>query len=609
LLNNTAQNGIPYFLTAAHLLRNVVSPYDVSTWEFGFDYENLTCLPSFAGSDPFMHQLISGATILAHDNLFSTGYPNTSDYLLLQLNTTASVLHDMGVCYSGWSIASSLANPSFSSSNEFVFIHHPNGDVKKISKSNNLQVSPRVTPPFSQNDQYTTDIIYGGALEGGSSGCPLYNSNHRIIGTSSAYIPYAPEENYDPCDNSTYVGQYFGRFDRHWILGNFATWLDPANLFNTANPGYSPFYEGPTTFCPNPSAQTIEPPVINTFQEIDEGIKVSGQSGATATFCSTDDNDHLTITPLVGTQFYIDGFTKKVKCSSVTGTFGIPSGCNPLTILGIPTGKCMCKFFSYSVSVIELDYNLVPSGSSGHRTYESHTWSSGLHGINSFQINVPLVLGHSLIPGKFYKISVANIVSGTWSTSSQIVYILPNNVTVSNNSNIAANLYATNNITIQNSAVSSDVQVVASNQVVILPNSTLEAGEYFTSLIDCSSFRSTIIINSENNSMSAYSRDSNYNNYIKDQESTKPTVKLEDNIGIVPNPNNGTFQVSITKNNQAIGIKEIKVYDILGKVIWREGPSLNNAFYIDITGYSQGIYYVRAVNELGEISMKKLIKK
>lgn len=79
-------------------------------------------------------------------------------------------------------------------------------------------------------------------------------------------------------------------------------------------------------------------------------------------------------------------------------------------------------------------------------------------------------------------------------------------------------------------------------------------------------------------------------------------------IIITPSPNNGTFQIAVTKNDQAIAVKEIKVFDMMGKEIWSTGPSANNTANVNISDYSQGIYYVRTVNELGEIEMKKLVK-
>lgn len=79
-------------------------------------------------------------------------------------------------------------------------------------------------------------------------------------------------------------------------------------------------------------------------------------------------------------------------------------------------------------------------------------------------------------------------------------------------------------------------------------------------------------------------------------------------INIVPNPNNGEFIVTVLKNNERIGVKEVAVFDLLGRTIWHTGTSSNNTFSIDISSYSKGVYYIRIVNELGDIDMKKLIK-
>lgn len=61
-------------------------------------------------------------------------------------------------------------------------------------------------------------------------------------------------------------------------------------------------------------------------------------------------------------------------------------------------------------------------------------------------------------------------------------------------------------------------------------------------------------------------------------------------------------------SNQTIGIKYVKVYDMIRKVIWENNTPLGNLFNVDISGYAPGIYYVRAINEAGDIDLKKLIK-
>lgn len=94
--------------------------------------------------------------------------------------------------------------------------------------------------------------------------------------------------------------------------------------------------------------------------------------------------------------------------------------------------------------------------------------------------------------------------------------------------------------------------------------------------------------------------------YTSQPEKTKAIINS--NIGITPNPNNGSFQITVSRNEKPVPIKEIKVYDIMGKVIWENGATTNNIFTIDITSYASGIYYVKCINEFDEMEMKKLIK-
>lgn len=99
---------------------------------------------------------------------------------------------------------------------------------------------------------------------------------------------------------------------------------------------------------------------------------------------------------------------------------------------------------------------------------------------------------------------------------------------------------------------------------------------------------------------------------LKNNPITTSTIKEKpfeiSSISITPNPNNGTFQIAVTKNNRSIGVKELKVYDMMGNIVWSAGTSTNNQFNIDISEYSSGIYYVRSINELGEMETKKIIK-
>jgi hypothetical protein len=62
-----------------------------------------------------------------------------------------------------------------------VGIHHPSGDIKKISFENQPLISTTFgsCPPNSHWGVTDWDL---GVTEGGSSGSPLYDQNHLIIG-------------------------------------------------------------------------------------------------------------------------------------------------------------------------------------------------------------------------------------------------------------------------------------------------------------------------------------------------------------------------------------------------------------------------------------------
>ena len=155
LLNNVKENYAPYFLTANHCLEG-----DVNTWIIWFNYESSTCEnPSV---DPTA-QTLSGASLKANNS--------ASDFALLMFDETPPL--DYNVYYNGWS---NINTPPSSS----VCIHHPSGDIKKISYEDNQAVS--VTWPGTPNNSHWEVRFDDGTVEHGSSGSPLIDQNHRVVG-------------------------------------------------------------------------------------------------------------------------------------------------------------------------------------------------------------------------------------------------------------------------------------------------------------------------------------------------------------------------------------------------------------------------------------------
>ncbi|MGE4613286.1 MAG: hypothetical protein AAEJ46_02985, partial [Planctomycetota bacterium] len=195
MVNNTAQDGTPFFMTADHC---GVTGGNAGSLVVYWNYENSTCRPPGSAS--------SGGPGNGTLNQFSTGsiYRSgsaTSDYTLVELTSPPNPA--FGVSFCGW-------NATTSQPTSAVGIHHPNVEEKRISFENQ---APTLTTNFVTVNDW--DL---GTTEPGSSGSPLFDQNHRVIGQL--------------CCGSAACGNNFsddyGRFSRSWGLG-LGAWLDVAN--------------------------------------------------------------------------------------------------------------------------------------------------------------------------------------------------------------------------------------------------------------------------------------------------------------------------------------------------------------------------------------------
>lgn len=229
VVNNLAKDCKPLFLTALHCGVST-SAGDMNLWQFYFNYEATTC--SNPGSEGTLaNNYVTGCFRLAdaNDNGGSTG----SDFLLVQLgsaqNEASTITKIKGVKFqvfwNGWD-ANNLTSASG------VGIHHPSGDIKKIS----TYTSSLTSETYGGNVNNThwslswSNTINGhGVTEGGSSGSPLFNYNNgnsRIVGTLTGGSSY--------CDYPTDIDLY-GKMSFHWTSNGsqasrkIATYLDPLN--------------------------------------------------------------------------------------------------------------------------------------------------------------------------------------------------------------------------------------------------------------------------------------------------------------------------------------------------------------------------------------------
>ena len=213
LLNNTSWDAKPYFLTAHHCISTQTA---ASNMVLFFNYESPTC----HGTDGLTNQTVAGATLKATT-------PNL-DFCLLELSETPPASYNP--YYAGWSISEIQAKRS-------VCIHHPQGDVKKISKDDDPPVTGNYGAGFDHNSHWLITSWELATTEGGSSGSPIFDEQHRVTGDLTGGEA--------TCSNS--VNDYFAKLYMSWndYSNNnqqLKFWLDPDNTGETAINGFDPFW-------------------------------------------------------------------------------------------------------------------------------------------------------------------------------------------------------------------------------------------------------------------------------------------------------------------------------------------------------------------------------
>ena len=217
LINNTSNDGVPYVITAEHC-----NPQNMGSAVFRFNYDSPICgsqavanSQAPAGSP----QTINGASVVASNS--------DSDFGLVLLNSAPPANYN--VYYSGWKKNNAVPSTG-------VCIHHPSGDVKKISFDDDpLQTTSYGTATNNMWEVETWERST--TTEGGSSGAGLWDQDHHFIG--QLYGGSAA------CGN--FLSDVFGKFSMSWDGNNSSQptarlrdWLDPANTGLSQIDGYSP---------------------------------------------------------------------------------------------------------------------------------------------------------------------------------------------------------------------------------------------------------------------------------------------------------------------------------------------------------------------------------
>ncbi|MDG1841643.1 MAG: trypsin-like peptidase domain-containing protein [Crocinitomicaceae bacterium] len=258
LINNTQNDGKPYVLTANHCYSNPAS------WIFRFNWQSPDC--NNPGSSPSFVSL-SGATLRAKRQ--------PSDMCLVEITgglQNGTVPLSYNPYFSGYNNSNTPATTA-------VSIHHPSGDIKKISFDDDPVSAVQAMGSSEANSSWQVNWDRNTTTEGGSSGSPLFDQNKRIIGQLWGGGA--------SCSNLS-APDYYGSLNKSWnpsgsnSSDQLKHWLDPNNDGVSFIDGFDPSGSGSTV---NDASLTDPQGVVGTFcgGDITPMVKISNTGTQTLT--------------------------------------------------------------------------------------------------------------------------------------------------------------------------------------------------------------------------------------------------------------------------------------------------------------------------------------
>ncbi len=288
LINNTSQDMTPYILTAFHCVSELTPMYNF--YRFDFNFASPFC--NTPGQAPNFNSLTGCAKI--------AGYAD-SDFELLRI--FGSIPSSFNAYFAGWDRTQNYRPDTT------TLIHHPVGDVKKISQEHSRVVI------FNSTIEWDNDLVTSprshyrgfldlGAYQGGSSGSPLFDNNGHLIGQLHGGDA--------ACDNAK---AYSGRLSLSWtgggsVASRLSEWLDPINSGNLIQTGFDPANSGVTSASVSGRVINVSgDPMVNTTVFLNSNGNYPQIQGSILDSTVTDANGNYTFPDLaMGNDYFVSAF-------------------------------------------------------------------------------------------------------------------------------------------------------------------------------------------------------------------------------------------------------------------------------------------------------------
>jgi lysyl endopeptidase len=321
LVMNTCGTNKPYLLTAWHTFDPQQNPGAYPNplgCKYVFKYWRLNCsntVEQYNETYEIDGSTGIGASMVAHDV--------ASDFALILLPVAPSVTS--GVTYSGW-------NRSAGAPSQITALHHPLGDVMKISQSNSNIFSTSWDVQYPNSHWQAKFDNDKGIIQKGSSGGPIYDQDRKLIGQIHGIAPGHPCINspqpppnggqHCACNNgsaeqSAAKTSLSGKFSVSWTGGGSSSsrlkdHLDPLNLntfttqtteiYNLQPDPYTAQVQGAPSICSLNTSEVYSidlPPgaFISSWGQSNSSVSVNpiSPNSASVTYINTQ-NTSVTIT-------------------------------------------------------------------------------------------------------------------------------------------------------------------------------------------------------------------------------------------------------------------------------------------------------------------------